>query len=63
MNCKNLEEAVKEACKEDTLAEALTHICVWENERAVSIARVQPQFDTFFGICIQRVLEKYEQKK
>ena len=29
MNCKNLEEAVKEACKEDTLAEALTHICIW----------------------------------
>jgi len=55
----NIDEAVKEACKKATLLDALTFICVWESERIVKQARKNEQWETCFGFCLSRVLEKY----
>jgi len=64
----NVYEAVNKACKEDTLVEALSFICTWENERAVKQALKQERdadgkmWDTCFTFCIQLVFEKWAVK-
>lgn len=60
----NISEAVTEACKEDTLEDALTFICIWEMERIVVRVREHPgTWDSCFGICIKTVMEKYNASK
>jgi hypothetical protein len=65
----NLDEAVKIACQEPTLLDALTYICVWESERAILQARFNhgsgsngAGWDTCFKICLKEVLYRYQRK-
>lgn len=62
----NIDEAVKEACKQATLLDALTWICIWESERAIAQARFNlgsgsngAGWDTCFRFCLKRVMEEY----
>ena len=59
-------EATNEACRQPTLLDALSWICVWESERAINQARFNfgsgsngAGWDTCFKICLQRVMEEY----
>ena len=62
----NINEAVAIACKEPTLLDALSWICVWESERAIKQARLNQRdadgkgWDTCFRICLKMVMEKYK---
>ena len=67
----NITEAVKTACQEPTLLDALTWICVWESERAINQARFNlgsgsdragwnAGWDTCFRICIEHVMKNYQ---
>ena len=69
-NPTNIKEAVAQACKEPTLADALSHICVWETERVVrqairwyetgeSTASHGGGWDTCFKVALQAVMEQY----
>jgi len=58
----NIAEAVNRACEEPTLLDALTWICIWESERVVKQARVNPQWETCFHICLRLVTEEYWKK-
>jgi hypothetical protein len=58
-----LTEAVNKAIQEPTLNEALSWICVWENQRAVEQARKNEQWDTCFEYCINAVTEAYNRKE
>ncbi len=66
----NISEATKIACKEPTLTDALSYICVWESERAIKQAKKYFEtgistashgggWDTCFKVCIEAVLEQY----
>ena len=61
----NIFRAVEKACKEPTLLDALSWICVWESERIVKQAKkglrdVEGKgWDTYFRVCIKEVLDKY----
>ena len=61
----NIDQAVEKACKEPTLLDALTWICVWECERAIKQAKKELRdsngkgWDTCFKVCLKNVLEKY----
>ena len=66
----NIDEAVARACKEPTLLDALSWICVWESERTVKQALKSLEigvksgsngagWDTCFRHCLQRVMESY----
>ena len=55
---------IDRACKEPTLVEALSFIClwVWESERSIQQARENPQWDTLFNFWISNVIKKYPQE-
>ncbi len=65
----NITEAVKRACEEPTLADALEFICVWESERVVRQALRNEKsgertpagckWETCFGTCVTAVLRAY----
>jgi hypothetical protein len=57
----NIDQAVARALEQPTLADALTWICVWENDRAVQQAKARPDEprETCFGMCIRRVREAW----
>lgn len=65
----NIIEAVKHACQEPTLADALAWIAVWENDRAVKQAIRNKEsgernpdgslWDTCFRRCFEEVLAQY----
>lgn len=57
----NIDEAVKKACEEPTLAKALAWIAIWESERVVRFVRehLNQPWDTCFKLCFERVLERY----
>jgi hypothetical protein len=63
----NINDAVKIACKEPTLLDALTWICVWNSERAIKQAKKNLRdadgkgWDTCFRICLKNIMEKYNQ--
>ncbi len=65
----NITEALEIACKEPTLIDALSWICVWESERAIKQAKEGlvdadgKGWDTCFKFCIERVYEKYDISK
>lgn len=61
MSEMNIDEAVKKACEESTLAKALAWIAIWESERVVRYVVQHPgqPWDTCFRICFERVLERY----
>ena len=69
----NLQEAVAEACKQPTLVDALSWICVWEGERAVQQAiefkktgistAAHGGWDFCFTRCIEAVMAVYEGEK
>jgi len=52
-------------CKEPTLLDALTWICIWESERIVKQAKKGLRdsdgkgWDTCFKICLKTVMETY----
>lgn len=62
-------EAVKRACEEPTLLDALTWIAVWESERAIEQAHAykmtgvstgaQGGWDTCFKVCFSLVMEEW----
>ncbi len=56
-------EAVRRACKEPTLLDALSWICVWESERVVKQARKNSQWETCFKVCLRYVTENYPEPK
>ena len=63
---KNIDQAVERACKESTLLDALTWICVWESERAIRQVRKNygsgtdgAGWDTCFKYSLKRVMESY----
>ena len=69
----NINEAVKRACQEPTLLDALSWIAVWESERVVKQAHAFHNtgirtgadgagWDTCFKICFERVMEAYGKK-
>ena len=60
MTHMTLNEAVKRACKEPTLLEALTFICVWECARAVNQANIG-SYDTCFKVSLKAVMDAYEE--
>jgi len=61
----NITEATKRACKEPTLLDALTWICVWESERVVKQAKKNLRdlegkgWDTCFRACLKEVMREY----
>jgi hypothetical protein len=65
----NITEAVKRACQEPTLADALAWIAVWENDRAVKqairnhvLGEQNPDgslWDTCFRRCFEEVLASF----
>jgi hypothetical protein len=66
----NVDEAVRKACEQPSLVDALSWIAVWESERAIQQARrffetgvsttgTDRGWDTCFKFCFQLVLEKY----
>ena len=65
----SLSEAVKEACKQPTLLDALSWIAVWEGERAIQQAKKYFEtgvstasmggWDTLFRICFKEVISNY----
>jgi len=55
----DIDQAVKRACEESTLLNALTWICVWESERIVKQARENEQWETCFNVCLKLVTDKY----
>lgn len=69
----SLSEAVKEACKQPTLLDALSWIAVWESERVIQQARKFYEtgvstasdgkgWDTCFRVCFKLVMEAYSRK-
>jgi len=58
----NVGEAIEIACKEPTLEDALTWICVWESERIVKQGLSKLTRHTCFKICIESVIEKYNNR-
>lgn len=60
----NFEEAVARACKETTIDDALTFICIWESERIVKFVKEHPNtpWETMFKHCIVSVRAEYPQK-
>lgn len=67
----NITEATEIACKESTLLDALSHICVWESERVVEQAHRNltnntpingdlAMWESCFKTCIKSVMENYE---
>jgi hypothetical protein len=66
----NIDEAVKRACEEPTLLDALSWICVWDSERAIKQALTNygsgtdgAGWDTCFKFCLKRVLDEYPADK
>ena len=60
----NITEATNEACKEDSLVEALTYIAIWENERVVDYVTTHDGiFETCFGVCFSSVLDAWKKKE
>jgi hypothetical protein len=62
----NINEATIIACQQPTLLDALTWICIWENERAIKQATENlgsgsngAGWDTCFKICLENVMNKY----
>jgi len=62
----NITEAVKRACEEPTLVEALAWICIWESERVIAqvltnyeAGTAEDGYDTCFGYCLKLVMEEY----
>lgn len=57
----NFEEAVTRACKETTIDDALTFICIWESERIVQFVKDHPNqpWETMFKCCITAVRADY----
>lgn len=73
MSTMDIDEAVKRACKEPTLHEALVSIAIWENERAIKEALKYYEtgeitashgggWDTCFRVCFDMVLKRYAKK-
>lgn len=69
----NLDEAVKDACAESTLVEALSKIAIWEcgrvveqarrfDETGVSTAGHGGAYDTCFRLCFQRVMDEWSKR-
>ncbi len=62
----NLKEAVEAACKEPTLAKALSWIAIWETERVVKQAMRQERgpdgamWDTTFEFLFKEVMSVYQ---
>lgn len=70
----NFQEAVDKACKEPTLLDALSWICVWENERVIPIAMDaklgkiprgpnSQGWNSCFKFLIKEVMEQYPQQQ
>lgn len=64
-----IDAAIKKACEEPTLLDALSWICVWESERAINQALNKygsgmdgAGWDTCFKFCLKRVMEQYKEK-
>ena len=57
----NITEAVERACKEGTLLDALSWICVWESERVVkqAIKNEGKHWETCFKHSIKQVMDNY----
>ncbi|RKY70354.1 MAG: hypothetical protein DRQ14_09060 [Candidatus Latescibacterota bacterium] len=62
----NIDEVVVRACREPTLLDALTRICVWESERVVAQAMNGSRngqdgagWDTCFRLCLSKVMDEY----
>lgn len=62
----NITEAVKRACEEPTLVEALAWICIWESERVIAQVLINYEagteedvYDTCFKYCLQQVMKEY----
>jgi len=69
----NLTQAVAQACKENSLVDALTYIAVWESERAIVQAREFDRtgirtganggaWDTCFRVCFAAVMEAWSRE-
>ena len=61
----NIDDATKQACKESTLLDALTWICVWESEPVVKQVKKNltdsdgKGWDTCFKMCLKKVIDEY----
>jgi dihydroneopterin aldolase len=57
----DFEEAVNMACKELSLDDALSYICIWESERVIKFVKENPNkpWETLFKYCISTVRVKY----
>ena len=58
----NFKEAIDRACKEPTLDDALSFICIWESERIVKFVKEHPNqpWETLFKYCITNVRINYD---
>ena len=63
----NIDDAVARACKEPTLLDAMSWICVWESERVILQASENfgsgsnaAGWDTCFKYCLKRVMDSYD---
>jgi hypothetical protein len=63
----NIEDAVKKACKQPTLLDALTYMAIWESGRIVEQAKDNlamanlgmKSWDSCFNYCFKKVFEEY----
>lgn len=63
----NITEATERACKEPTLLDALSFICIWETERVVKQAKadkiVNPntgaRWETCFKVSLKSVMDRW----
>ena len=62
MITSTISEAVKKACEEPTLLDALSWICVWESERAIKQALNSQgtKWDTCFKHILKQVMDQYK---
>ena len=61
---KGIDEVIEEATNLSSLEEALTHVCVWENNRAThqALNSKNEQWETCFGFIIDKTIKAYLSK-
>ncbi len=55
----NSAKALEEACKQPTLAKALSWIVVWETERILKTYEKTKPYESCYEHCIKLVLDKW----
>lgn len=58
----NIDDAIAEALKRDSLLDAQVYMCIWETERIVEQARKNPIWDTCFTRVLREVTKAWSDR-